>query len=119
MRWILLSVIAVVFVGFVLPSVLTTREKPVTTTRDRVPQAGGIEAAAHRHQILSRRRTAFMVLGGLALITLVAAIITGSFALLMVNVAVDLALAGYIAVLLQVKQKQAIARPSPDSRTHG
>ena len=71
-------------------------------------QRGGTTA---RQQVLSRRR---MTLIGLSLavpITLVLALVTGSKMLLFVNLIFDVILAGFIAMLLQIKQSQQVARP--------
>lgn len=71
-------------------------------------QRGGTTA---RQQVLTRRR---MTLIGLSLavpITLAAALFTGSKMLLFVNLVFDVILAGFIAMLLQIKQSQQVARP--------
>jgi len=61
-----------------------------------------------RNQVLARRRFALigLVLGVLA--TLIAALLTGSVMILIINLVIDVVLAGYIAMLLQIKQSQAI-----------
>ncbi len=72
------------------------------------PERGGTTA---RQQVLARRR---MMLIGLSLavpITLAAALYTGSTVLLFVNLVFDVVLAGFIAMLLQIKQAQQVARP--------
>ncbi len=64
-----------------------------------------------REQVLGRRR---MTLIGLSLavpITLALALFTGSTVLLFVNLVFDVILAGFIAMLLQIKQTQQVARP--------
>ena len=71
-------------------------------------QLGGTTA---RQQVLTRRR---MTLIGLSLavpITLGLALFTGSKMLLFVNLIFDVILAGFIAMLLQIKQSQQVARP--------
>ena len=71
-------------------------------------QRGGTTA---RQQVLTRRR---MTLIGLSLavpITLGLALFTGSKMLLFVNLIFDVILAGFIAMLLQIKQSQQVARP--------
>jgi len=71
-----------------------------------IPQPGAIEALEHRRRVLARRKLALVVLVGLAVALLGAAIVTGSYPLLIAGVVVDVALAGYIAMLLQIKQQR-------------
>jgi uncharacterized protein (DUF58 family) len=63
-----------------------------------------------REQVLARRRLALILLIIAAIGTLAVAIIRGSWVLLGLTLVVDVALAVYIAVLLQIKQRQATAR---------
>lgn len=74
----------------------------MTQTR-RQPQQ---RVLSQRDQVLARRRMALIALGVGVVVTLIAAIITGWFWLLLVNIAVGLALAGYVAMLLSIKQSQ-------------
>jgi uncharacterized membrane protein len=67
---------------------------------------------SQREQVLARRRFALIGLGAAVPLTLIVAIVTGSIPLLVVNIVVGLALAGYIALLLQLKQAQQRVRPS-------
>jgi hypothetical protein len=71
-----------------------------------------------RRKVLARRRFALIALGVAALITLVAAIVTGSFLFLIITLVVDVLLAIYVAILLQVKQRSRAATPSDGAR-HG
>lgn len=64
---------------------------------------------AERERILARRRLALIVLIALVPVTLVAAIITGSMVLLIVNLVADLLIAVYVAMLLQIKQTQGMS----------
>ena len=73
------------------------------------PQPGAIEALEHRRRVLARRKLALVVLVGLAVVLLAGAIITGSYPLLVASIVVDLALAGYVAMLLQIKQHRSAA----------
>lgn len=57
-----------------------------------------------REQILVRRRNALLILGGLVVVTLVLAIVTGSVVVLLLNLVADVGLAVYVAYLLQLKQ---------------
>lgn len=74
-------------------------------------------AITARQQVLARRRLALIVLGAAVPLTLILALITGSTLLLFLNLAVDVALAGYIAMLLQIKQAQQGGRPLPPHGT--
>lgn len=76
----------------------------------RAPAAGyGVD---DRERVLARRRMALIVLVVLVPITLVAAIVMGSFPLLIVNLVADVLIALYVAMLLQIKQTQG-SRPAP------
>lgn len=107
MEIILFIVLIGVWAAFVLPSFVNSRrETTVTQTprqTDRAPAASGGGPSA-RERVLARRRNALIGLGIAVIATLVAAIITGSVVLLVVSLIVDVALAGYIAMLLQIKQ---------------
>lgn len=113
MEIILFILLVGVWAAFVLPSFVNSRrETPVTQTppqSGRAPvqrttaQTGGSSA---REQVLARRRNALVAIVFLAIATLAAAIVTGSVALLFVSLVVDVGLAGYIAMLLQIKQRQ-------------
>jgi hypothetical protein len=72
------------------------------------PERGGTTT---RQQVLARRRMALIALGVAVPLTLGAALYTGSTVLLFVNLFVDVILAGFIAMLLQIKQSQQTARP--------
>ncbi len=78
-------------------------------------QTGGDPTAAaspdeRRRQVLARRRLALIALMVLAVGTLVGAVLTGSYVLLALTLACDVMLAVYIAVLLQIKRRQAETR---------
>lgn len=74
----------------------------------------GHSATMHRQQVLARRRVALAILIVLALGTLLGAVLTGSFPLLIVTLLVDVGLAGYVAMLLMVRQHNTRA-PHPMS----
>ena len=81
----------------------------MTTSRQDPPQVRtgpGIRADENRRRVLARRRIALIALGAGALISLVAAVVTGSFPLLIVTLVFDVLLAGYVTILLQVKQRR-------------
>ena len=63
-----------------------------------------------RERVLARRRLALVLLGILVPVTLGIALYTGSVAFLIVTLVVDLILAGYIAMLLSIKQSQGRPR---------
>ncbi len=69
----------------------------------QVPLAG---LDGEREQVLARRRLALVVLAAAVPITLIAAILTGSTTFLIINLVFDLVIAGYVAMLLQIKQGQ-------------
>jgi len=90
----------------------------MTDRRQRVaprPPAGDI-GVSERERVLARRRMALIILVVLVPITLVAAIVTGSFALLVVNLVADLLVAFYVAMLLQIKQTQGVRPPAARGR---
>jgi hypothetical protein len=64
-----------------------------------------------RQQVLARRRMALVGLVLAVPLTLGAALYTGSTVLLIVNLFVDVVLAGFIAMLLSIKQTQQVSRP--------
>ena len=78
-------------------------------------QPGGAPATAampdlQRRQVLARRRLALIALMVLAVGTLVAAVLTGSYLWLAITLVCDVLLAIYVAVLLQIKRHQAESR---------
>lgn len=70
------------------------------------------DSAFQREQVLARRRIALLALGVAVPVTLILAIMMGSVPLLIVNIVVGMALAGYIALLLQIKQSQQVRPPT-------
>ena len=62
---------------------------------------------ARRRRTLARRRRVLLGLITAAIVSLAAAIWTGSVALLGVNLAFDMALAAYVAILFRVNQQPA------------
>ena len=83
----------------------TTRE-PVRSVDSPLPDA---RAAAARAQILARRKATLIGLVLLVIGTLAGAILTGSTVLLVATLVADVALAGYVAILLTIKQHQQSA----------
>jgi len=69
-----------------------------------------------RQQVLARRRIALIGLVVAVPVTLAVALFTGSVPILILNLVVDVILAGYIAMLLQIKQGQSAGPPRPMRR---
>lgn len=115
MEIILVLLLVAAWAVFVVPSFAEIkREKPVN--REPTPQSprrAPAAASASREQVLARRRMALIALAVLAIGTLAVAIVTGSWPILAVSLVVDVLLAGYIAMLLQIKQNRATAPPPP------
>lgn len=68
--------------------------------------SGGFSMNVERESVLARRRLALIALAAALPITLVAAIFTGSTMFLILNLVFDLLIAGYVAMLLQIKRAQ-------------
>jgi len=111
MEIILFILLLGVWAVLVIPSVLRSRRENSVTTRSGV-QGDARRAAEHREQVLSRRRMALIALGVAVVGTLAIAIITGSWPILAVSLVVDVMLAAYVAVLLQIKQGKGHAPPA-------
>jgi len=124
MEIVLFALLLGVWAALVIPSVIRSRRENAVASR---PPTYGDEAQqprGHREQVLSRRRTALIVLGIAVVGTLVAAIVTGSWPILAFSLVVDVALAAYVAILLQIKQGKSPAYPSdgyedPGAATRG
>lgn len=78
---------------------------PRQRTRTASPPSGTAMAGA-RESVLARRRLALIALVAAVPITLGVAIFTGSTMFLIINLVFDLLIAGYVAMLLQIKQGQ-------------
>lgn len=78
---------------------------PRQRTRAASPPGGAAMAGA-RESVLARRRLALIALVTAVPITLGVAIFTGSTMFLIINLVFDLLIAGYVAMLLQIKQGQ-------------
>jgi len=99
-----------VWAAFVVPAFVNSRREAYVNAREPIrsvtappPQA---TAAEIRARVLARRKTALIALGVAVIATLLGAVLTGSTALLVAPLAADVALAGYIAMLLTIKQRQ-------------
>jgi hypothetical protein len=104
MAIVLFALLLGVWAALVIPSVIRSRRENAVTSRPQAHRDESRAAAAHRAQVLARRRTALIVLGVAVIGTLAAAIITGSWPVLAVSLVVDVVLAAYVAILLQIKQ---------------
>lgn len=78
---------------------------PRQRTRPASPSSGPA-LGGERERVLARRRLALIVLVVAVPASLVAAILTGSTLFLVVNLVFDVFIAGYVALLLQIKQGQ-------------
>ena len=117
MEIVLFILLAAVWAVFLIPSFFNSRkEAPINSTQDFARNAARLNAVrvsavepsvARRRRTLARRRRALLLLITAAIGSLAAAIWTGGVALLGVNLAVDMALAAYVAILFQVKQQPA------------
>jgi hypothetical protein len=112
MEIILFILLIGVWAAFVVPAFVNSRreaylnattEEPVRSIDSPLPSA---QAAEARAQVLARRKAALVILALIVVGTLVGAIVTGSTVLLVATLAADVALAGYVALLLTIKQRQ-------------
>ena len=120
MAIVLFILIAGLWAAFLLPSFFDHRNQtPRSTTRDfaRTKQllaavsASQPDTEAYVRRHVQRRRTRVLFgLAATALITLVVATWTGSVPWLWVTIAVDVAIAGYVAMLLAVKRQGSIPK---------
>ncbi len=78
----------------------------VVDDRPEAAPAGGSGRHGGGARILARRRLALVVLVVAVPATLLAAILTGSTLFLIINLVMDVVIAGYVALLLQIKQTQ-------------
>jgi len=127
MEIFLFIVLAVIWALFLIPSLVDSRNTPARTTREfaqdtarmasvhavRRPHPGSPAARialdaleTERLEILARRRRTLTALILLVGGTLAAAIVTASLMVLFFNLLADVLLAGYVAVLLQIKQQR-------------
>lgn len=111
-----LLVIATVWGFYLLPSLMgDKRDAPLSSTEqfdrwtslmaDVQRRQVDSSVAANRLTVRARRRRALAVLIGLSLLTLFLAWWRNSFNLLLVHLAVDVLLAIYVAVLVQIRQR--------------
>jgi hypothetical protein len=109
-----------IWAAFLLPSFFDSRRRaPLNTTKSfarskdllaSVSVTNGQAIKAQRMAGVRRRRVLAVLTVG-AMGSLALAVLQGSFVWLMVTVGFDLALAGYIALLMQMKASRAQAAP--------
>jgi hypothetical protein len=106
-----------VWAAFVVPAFVNSRREAYVNAREPIrsvtappPQATPAEIRA---RVLARRRMALIALVVAVVATLAGAVLTGSTVLLVATLIADVALAGYIAMLLTIKQRR---RHQPSSR---
>ena len=109
-----------IWAAFLLPSSFESRRRaPLTTTRNfaRTKDLLASVSATNRPALMARRRAAtrrqraLTVLSLGAILSLTVAVLQSSFALLMVAIAFDLALAGYVALLVQMRATRERTSP--------
>ena len=125
---VVLVVLGGLWAALLLPSFLDSRhDAPLTSTRSfdrRLAKLAALRnealdpAELRRQRLLARRRRVMVALVGAALVTLVAAIATGSIPLLLVSLAFDGMFVAYLAALnahqhRPVGQPQPLATPQP------
>lgn len=120
MFYVVAILIAGLWAAFLLPSFFDHRSRaPKTTTRDfartrsvleRVTTANPDGEEYVRQHTQVRRQRVLIGLGVSAALTLVVATFTGSVAWLWLTIALDIAIATYVAGLVYVKQQRAIPR---------
>ena len=120
MPYVAALLIAGLWAAFLLPSFFDHRSRaPKTTTRDfartrqllqQVSAANPDGEAYVRYHAQIRRQRILVGLGITAILTLAVATYMGSIAWLALTIAVDVAIAGYVAGLLFMKQQRLLPR---------
>lgn len=124
MEIVLFIVLAGVWAALLLPSFFDSRlDAPINSTQNFARNTARLAAvramatepgyAVRRSRTLGRRRRVMIGLIGMAVSALAAAIVTGSVALLGLSIVADLLLAGYVALLIHLKQQGAVVAPIP------
>ena len=117
---VLFILIAGLWAAFLLPSFFDQRSHaPKATTRDFARTKERLASVARsqpdsdsyiRRHAQVRRQRILAALGVASVSTLVFATWTGSVAWLLINIAVNVSIAGYITLLLTIKQRRAVQR---------
>ncbi len=115
---VLFILIAGLWAAFLLPSFFDQRSHaPKSTTRDYARTKEMLASVAQsqpdsdtyiRRHAQVRRQRILLVLGAASVSTLVFATWTGSVAWLVLNISVNIAIAGYVTMLLTIKQRRAM-----------
>ena len=117
---VLFILIAGLWAAFLLPSFFDQRSHaPKATTRDFARAKEMLASVARsqpdsdsyiRRHAQVRRQRILAALGVASVSTLMFATWTGSVAWLLINIAVNLSIAGYVTLLLTIKQRRAVQR---------
>jgi hypothetical protein len=117
---VLFILIAGLWAAFLLPSFFDQRNHaPKATTRDYARTKQMLASVAQsrpdsdtyiRQHAQVRRQRILAGLGAASVSTLLFATWTGSVAWLMINIAVNVSIAGYVTLLLTIKQRRAVQR---------
>ncbi|NNF89573.1 MAG: hypothetical protein HKM97_13675 [Acidimicrobiia bacterium] len=117
---VVLVVLGGLWAALLLPSFLDSRhDAPLTSTKSfdqRIAKLASLRTESidplelRRRRVQARRRRVMVGLVGAALVTLVAAIITGSIPLLLVSLAFDGMFVAYLAALNSVQHRPGPAR---------
>jgi hypothetical protein len=117
---VLFILIAGLWAAFLLPSFFDQRSHaPKATTRDYARTKEMLASVAQsrpdsdtyiRQHAQVRRQRILAGLGAASVSTLLFATWTGSVAWLMINIAVNVSIAGYVTLLLTIKQRRAVQR---------
>ena len=107
--------LAVIWAAFLLPSFFDSRSStPTASTRNFARSTALLASVATarkdiliKQRTLARRRRALIALGALATVTLAVAIWQSSVLWLGITLLVDVVFAGYVTMLMQLKQRQA------------
>lgn len=120
--------IAGLWAAFLLPSFFDhKRRAPKATTRDFARTREKLAAVANsqpdtdayiRRHAQVRRQQILIGMGIASFATLVFATWTGSLAWLYLNIAVNVSIAGYVTLLLTIKERQAVQRTIVTPITH-
>lgn len=115
MAWAVILVVVAAWGAFLLPEVIGSRKSaPLTsteefarwTTRIATVQNPASTVGVVRNRVLLRRRRALILLIGLAVISLLAAIWLSEPSMLITHIVIDGAVAWYLAMLVQLKHRR-------------
>lgn len=118
MEIVVFILIALVWAFFLLPSFFDNRRQaPLSSTKSFARSTALLASVATsptyevmiRRRALARRRRILFMLGAAAIASLAVAIVNNSMIWLGVTIGLDLALAGYVALLLQMKERARAA----------